>query len=125
MLRHFRLVGCVLLVALQASSSSAAELTAIWPGPGEMLNTGQVELVLDFSAPVDPATATADAIRIYRPGSQPPTPGPDDTLVTLSAVVPEVGDTRVRVVPAQPLADGDYVYGSASPRSGAGQRFRK
>jgi len=115
--------GGFALIALAASSLSAAELTGVWPEQDQFLNTGDVEIILYFSAPIDPSTATADSIRLYRLGELEPDPWIDDTPVAVSAIVPEEGDTRLRVIPSGPLADGDYavvVYGSASAHSGPG-----
>jgi hypothetical protein len=101
-------------------------IESVTPPTGGVVPAPDPELRLDFSGPIAPETATGDAVRIYRVGADPLTPGPDDVLLTLSALTLEREGRTIRVTTEQSLGEGEYawvVYGSSSPRSGPGQEL--
>jgi len=121
-----RLRSCLAVMFWLAAACdvwAGEQIVAIQPSAGQTVGSSQPEMIIDFSGPIDPNTATTDSVRIYAIGSAEPTPGSDDTPVVVGSIIPEASDTRLAVTPQDPLPDGDYawvVYGSAPGRSGPG-----
>ncbi len=123
MKRHWHSPEVCICVLIFSSVTNAADLISVTPGDDQTVGSATPELLIDFSAPVDPLTATSDSIRIYRLGNDPLTPGPDDVPVVIAAITPEIGNTQLRITTANLLTDGRYawvIYGTASNRSGPG-----
>lgn len=103
--------------------AQSVALTTVTPADEEYVPTSNPTLLLDFSGHIDPATATADSVRLYKLGDDSFIPGPDDTQILLTNITLENGNTRIVATPDSPLQDGEYavvIYGSDSDRSGPG-----
>lgn len=96
------------LCSVSVAAIADVRLVSLSPSSDDTVGTSVPEMLIEFSGPVDPATATMDSVRIYSIGDAALTPGPDDTRLAIATVTPEEGNTRLRITAQDPLPDGPY-----------------
>ncbi len=125
-LRFYKSIIPLTLIGLLISTNTLiaeVQLTSVTPGHKENIATNDPEIMIQFSAPIDPSTATSDSVRLYRLGDDSLTPGPDDTQIAIGPISVTDKDTTIRFHANDPLLNGQYAivaYSMESDRSGPG-----